>query len=328
MSAKAILGTIAGLILFVGLLWSHHRVVSNDDVITIGLLQTASHPALDQVREGFIEKMEGLAPGRVRFVVENAEGSLSQARLIAELFHVRSKVNAIFAIGTPAIQAAAATEKVKPIIIAAVSDPESLGLTGPGTNVCGLTDRVDTEKQADLLQQLLPDARKAAILYHTGEHNSQAMVVRMQRSLESRGLEVLTSGVHCESEIAQAVTAASRRADVILVPTDNLLAGAMPLVVAEASRRQTPLIVSDICLVQMGALAAQGANYRELGRQSALVAHEVLFQGHSPEDVGVADPLDAATVLNASTMETLHLILPKALEGVCSFVRQGGDHGQ
>ena len=42
--------------------------------ITIGILQTASHPALDASREGFINKMKSSLGEKVSFVIKNAQG--------------------------------------------------------------------------------------------------------------------------------------------------------------------------------------------------------------------------------------------------------------
>jgi putative ABC transport system substrate-binding protein len=283
-----------------------------EHVLTIGILQTASHPALDEAREGFIAELTRLMGAKsLEFVVQNAEGSLSSAQTIAKHFHVHKKIDAIYAIATPAVQAMAKVEKEKPIFIAAVSDPESLGILYPGTNLCGTTDRVDTEAQADLVMHLVPDLQRVAILYHPGENNSEVMVKRMQLSLEKRGLEVLTLGVHSESDIVPVVHAAARKAGAILVPTDNLLVGAMPVVAREALRNGCPLIASDLPSAAKGALVAQGADYSDLGKTAAAMAYEVLIEGKSPADAGIVHPSNAKTVFNKNALNQLQIFLPE-----------------
>ncbi len=287
-----------------------YKSKENKEMLTIGILQTATHPALDQAREGFMEEISRLTEGKVRFVIQNAEGSLSQAQTIAESFHAHRKIDAIYAIATPAVQAAARAEKKKPIFIAAVTDPESLGIIFPDTNICGTSDRIDTEAQADLILKLVPAVQTVSIVYNPGENNSQIMVQRMQQSLEKRGLKIVTLGVHSESEIAQTIGLASRKGEVILVPADNLLVGAMPLVAREALKKGSPLFASDIPSVEKGALIAQGADYSVLGKNTAEIAYRVLFSGNTPQEMGIVHPTHSKILLNKRAIEELKISIP------------------
>ncbi len=305
---------LVGSIVILGGIFLYQRLTKEEKpMMTIGILQTATHPALDQAREGFIEELSRLASGKVRFVIQNAEGSLAQAQSIAENFHAHRKIDAIYAIATPAVQAAARVEKQKPIFIAAVSDPESLGVIFPGSNVCGTTDRIDTEAQADLILKLVPTVQTVAIIYNPRENNSQVMVEQMKKSLEKRELQYTILGVNSESEIAPTIAMAARKGDVILVPADNLLVGAMPLVAREALQRKRPLIASDIPSVTKGALIAQGADYAELGKATAAIAHRVLFEGSSPEEMGVVHPACSKILINKDVLEKLQIPVSKDL---------------
>ncbi len=301
------LHAFAFIIVILGCFFCYKGFSKPESVCTIGIIQTASHPALDQARDGFMTEIRRLSNHKVDFVIQNAEGSLSQAHIIAESFHTHKKIKAIFAIGTPAVLAAAKAEKQKPLFIAAVSDPESLGIIHPGTNICGTTDQVNTDAQAELILKLVPTVQTVSILYNPGENNSQIMVTKMQQSLEKRGLKNATFGVHAENEIAQTVAAAARKGEVILIPNDNLLAGAMTLVAKEALKKKCPLFVSDIALVEKGALAAQGAEYSDLGKNTAEMAHKVL-SGESPEKVGIVHPSSSKLIVNQSVLDALEII--------------------
>jgi putative tryptophan/tyrosine transport system substrate-binding protein len=270
--------------------------------------------------------MNRLSGQKVDFVIQNAEGSLSQAQSIAKNFHAHKKISSIFAIGTPAVQAAAKSEKQKPIFIAAVSDPESLGIIFPGTNICGTTDQINTESQADLILKLVPTVKTVSIVYNPGENNSQIMVKKMQQSLQKRGLKNITLGVHAENEIAQTIAAASRQGEVILIPNDNLLAGAMTLVAKEAQKKNCPLFVSDIALVEKGALAAQGDEYAEMGKTTAEMAHKVLFLENRPENVGIVHPTSSKIFINKAVLGALQISLPEDL--ISSTLIEGASHAR
>lgn len=302
MSSKLFLLAIAA---FAVVGWFAFKGTSHVETLTIGILQTASHPALDQSRDGFIAEMRHLSPKKIDFVVQNAEGSLSQAQTIADNFHAHKKISAIFAIGTPAVQAAARAEKEKPVFIAAVSDPASLGVIRPGTNICGTTDQVNTDAQVDLILELVPNAQTITLIYNPSENNSQTMVKKIQKSLEKQGLKNTTFGVHSISDLPQTVRAASARGEAILIPNDNLVASAISLVAKEASLKKCPLFVSDIALVEKGAVAAQGADYFEMGKTTAALAHQVLFLEKTPEAIGIVHPINPKTVINEDVLKKL-----------------------
>ncbi len=320
------LSILAGVIIVLGTFFCYKGLSQDKSIVTIGIIQTASHPALDQARDGFIAEMNHLSGQKVDFIIQNAEGSLSQAQSIAKNFHAHKKINGIFAIGTPAVQAAAKAEKQKPIFIAAVSDPESLGIIFPGTNICGTTDQINTESQADLILKLVPTVQTVSIVYNPGENNSQIMMKKMQQSLQKRGLKNVTLGVHAENEIAQTIAAASRKGEVILIPNDNLLAGAMTLVAKEALKKKCPLFVSDIALVEKGALIAQGDEYSEMGKTTAEMAHKVLFLENNPENVGIVHPTSSKIFINKDVLEELQISLPKDL--VSSTLIEGVSHAR
>lgn len=326
MSFKAIIilciGFAAGLLLFKKIENRHH-----DSRITIGILQTASHPALDQVREGFMQEMQRNAQQPLHFVVQNAEGSLTQAQSIASNFHSHRKIKAILAIGTPAVQAIARVEKEKPIFISAVSAPESLGILESNTNLCGTTDRTDTRAQAELTVDLIPHVDTITILYSLGEANSQIMVHKMKASLEEQGFHPTLLGIHTESEIAAAVHSIARKSQALITPADNLVATAMPLLVKETLKHKLPFIVSDPLCVFQGALAAVGADYHTLGEQTAVLAQRVLFQQESPEGVGIHNPAGLKTVINQKALTLLELSAAEHLLSRSELV-QGGCHAQ
>jgi putative tryptophan/tyrosine transport system substrate-binding protein len=291
--------------------------------LTIGIIQTATHPALDQAREGFIAEMRTLMKGEVEFVLQNGEGSLSQMQMIAENYHSHKKIDAIYAIATPAVQAQARKEKLKPIFIAAVSDPEALGVIYPGTNVCGTSDAVDTDAQAELIAKLFPHVGQVAIIYNPAESNSCVTVKQMEQSLDKKGIRHLTLGLHSESEIAQTINQAVRKAQLILVPADNLIVGAMPLVAKLAREKKCPLVVSDTPSVAKGALVCRGADYQELGKKTAKMAYKVLIEGKSPQEVGIKHPENSKILLNQSVAEELGVVIPEELQSQITLVTGG-----
>lgn len=280
---------------------------------SLGIIQTALHPALDAVYDGFIEELTNTMGNNIAYTVKNAQGSIASAHAIAQQFHANKTYNAFFAIGTPAAQAMHSQEKEKPIIIAAVSDPNAAGLMHAPTTICGVQDMVDVAAIVDLLKQLVPQAKTVGLLYTAGEANSIALVKKMRGALENLGLIVMDFAVSGEADIPVVMELACRKTDVMLAPTDNTVASSISLITTLAHNYKKPLIVSDNMLVKSGALAARGVDYRACGKQAARIAYAVLVEGKKPNELPIEQAQSEQIVINQKTLDALGLTIPESL---------------
>ncbi len=287
---------------------------------TIGILQTASHPALDAARDGFMEELQGALGNEVAFVIQNAQGSVSQAHSIAQQFHANQNISGIFAIATPAAQAMSSVEKTKPIFIAAVTDPQALGLLHRDTNVCGTNDMIDVQGEIDLVRQFVPTAKTVGLLYTSGETNSLVLVQQMKKLLIAQGMEVVDCAVSTEADMQAAMESACRKVDVVLAPTDNTVASTIALTSSLANKYKKPFLVSDNMLVMAGPLAARGIDYKNCGRESAKVAYKVLVEGKKPFELPIEQAESKEVFVNHRTLQMLGSKLPEALHAEIIFV--------
>ena len=312
---------IGGVCAFIGgvILFKHFTSVddtksSKQARFTIGILQTASHPALDAVREGFMEELTKSTHSDVAFIVRNGEGSTANIHTIAQQFHNDQKIDAVLAIATPAAQALATVEKNKPIFIAAVTDPDSLGLMHATTNVTGTKDSIDVARVIDMLIALVPTATKVGLLYNNGEINSVFLVKQLRSELEKHTLSVIDFGISSESDLPTAVQIACMKSDVLLTPTDGMVALTISLIASLADKNKKPLIVSDNTLVSYGALASRGVDYKDSGKQTAQMAYQVLIGAKNPYEMPVEQAHSQAIYINKKRLHALGLVVPEALQ--------------
>ncbi len=282
---------------------------------TIGILQTASHPALDAARDGFMEELQHKLGDSVEFIVQNAQGSIANAHALAQQFHANQQFNGFFAIATPAAQALSSLEKNRPVIIAAVTDPSALGLTHVlNTNVCGTTDMIDVNAEIEMLTQLVPQAKNIGIIYTAGEVNSIALVKQMHQEVAARGLTATDFAIGSEADLHAIIELACRKTDLLLAPTDNTVASTIAAIAAITAKHKKPLIVSDNMLVKCGALAARGVDYKATGKQAAEIAYKVLVEGQKPEELPIAEPKIETVYINKNVLDALGLTIPDILK--------------
>ena len=129
---------------------------------TVGILQLTEHSALDAANDGFVKaiKESGL---KVKIDQKNAQNDQSTCKSIADKF-VGDGVDLIYAIATPAAQAAAGATADIPIVGCAITDYAASGLVQdndkPGTNVTGASDLTPVAEQLEMMQKVLPDVKE------------------------------------------------------------------------------------------------------------------------------------------------------------------------
>jgi putative tryptophan/tyrosine transport system substrate-binding protein len=273
--------------------------------ITIGIIQTASHPALDAVKQGFLEELRIQLGVPFEVIEQNAQGSMNTAYAIAQSLHADSKVNIIVAIGTLAAQTVASIEKEKPIVFAAVTDPQVLGITAQ-PNVCGVSDRVDINKQVAELKRLMPSVRTVGILFNPAEANSVRAVEEMEQVLIREKLIPQLFSITDESTVSLVTTTACKHSDVLMVPTDNLVASTMPFIARISLQAHRGVIVGDQMLVEKGALAsAGGIDYYNHGKDVAQYAISVLKGNARPHELPIGVSTGAKVLINEQVAQQL-----------------------
>lgn len=205
------------------------------------------------------------------------------------------------AIATPSAQAVAGATKDIPILITAVTDPVGAKLVNslqkPGTNVTGTTDMNPIKEQLELLKQLVPGAKNIGVIYNAGEQNSQTQVKKVKELASGLGLEVSEATVTSTAEVMQATQSLVGKVQAIYVPTDNMVVSAANSVVQVADQNKIPIISGESSVVEKGALATIGIDYKKLGEQTGEMAIRII-NGEKPQDMPVESQKEFSIVIN------------------------------
>lgn len=290
----------------------------SDDTTKIGIIQLAEHPALDQAYEGFMDGLEeaGYTEDNTVFDYQNASNDQSNCKTIADKF-VNDGDDLIYAIATPAAQSVAQATSDIPILVNAVTDPAASGIVedneAPGGNVSGVSDLTPVEEQIDLLQQLLPDAKKVAVMYCSSEDNSKIQAEMAEKALDEAGIEWEEATVADSSSIQQVTESLIGKVDAIYIPTDNLLAEGMSAVAQVSNANGIPCIVGESGMVSNGGLATYGIDYYRLGEMAAEQAVAILEDGKSPADMPIEylSAEDCVLTINKTVAEELGITIPE-----------------
>ncbi len=286
-----------------------------EEAVKIGVIQYAEHPALDQATKGFEDYLKENGYENAEIDYKNAQNDQSNCTTIAQTF-VNDRDDLIYAVATPAALAVANETKDIPIVVSAVTDLKSAGLVEdnekPGTNVTGASDLNPVDGQLALLKQLLPDAKKIAIMFTNSEVNSRYQADLAEAECEKIGLEYVEATVTDSNQIQQVTESLIGKVDAIYIPTDNLLAEGMASVTQVANENNLPCIVGEEGMVSNGGLATYGIDYYELGKLAGAQAVAILKNGDKPQDMAVEYlPTEKLTLcVNAKTAKQLGIEIP------------------
>jgi putative ABC transport system substrate-binding protein len=287
--------------------------------VTIGVIQFAVHPSLDNCYNGFKQGLEeaGYKEGQnVKFDFQNAQADTSNADLMAKTM-VSKKEDMIVGIATPAAMSAYSATKNSniPVVFTAVSDPLKAGivksLDKSGTNCTGSSDVLPLEQQVKMIRAFLPNAKKIGIIYTTSEPNSVAQLAEIKKIAANYKFEIVDVGVTNSSEVQSAAASiVAKGVDCINNFTDNNVVDNLSTVLQAANKAKIPVFGSEEEQVKKGCLASQSIDYVALGKETGKMAAKILKGEAKAQDMAVYLVKDCSPVYNKTACQSLGLTLP------------------
>lgn len=293
----------------------------------VGLVQIVQHPALDEATRGIVDGLakKGLVEGKdISIDRQNAQGDQSNLDTIVRRF-LHDKEQLIFAVATPSAQAVANATAEIPVVGTAITDFVAAKLVQsnekPGTNVTGTSDAVDIAAQLTALQELMPNLHTLGVVYNTSEINSELQVAALEEAAAARNIEVKRYAVSSVNDIPQAAGQLVQEAQAVFVPTDNVVASALPALVSAAHAASVPVFGSERAHVQNGAVAALSIDFYTLGVRAGEMGADILLGNAKPETTAVETQREYALVINRAEVEKLGLTLPAGWEARAEWVQ-------
>ena len=287
--------------------------------VTVGVIQYATHPSLDNCYEGFVQ---GLAEGgyvegdNLTIDFQNAMGDMANSDMQAKTM-VSNGEDMLVGIATPsAMSAYAATkDEGKPVVFVAVSDAVAAGIVKsneePGTNCTGVSDVLNLEEQVKMIRAFQPEAKKIGIIYTTSEPNSVSHLEKIKPIAEKYGFEIVAEGISSAAEVATAASSLiAKDVDCINNFTDNNVVDNLPLVLHATDEAGIPVYGSEVEQVVNGCLATQGIDYVALGREAGLMAAKILNGEAEPATMAVGLIDEVTPAYNSEVAARLGVALP------------------
>lgn len=252
---------------------------------TVGICQLMQHAALDTATQGFMDALTEKLGDSVTFDLQNAQGEPTTCSTIVTAF-VANEYDLIMANATPALLAAVSATDTIPILGTSVTDyATALAIddmdasVGTGINVSGTSDGVPAQLYADVLMELIPEAKKVSIVYCSAEPNSEFQADQFIACMDAIGVETTVYTFTDSNDIQAVVTAAIEDADAMYIPTDNTAASNMTIVTNICAPAGMPIICGEEGMCGSGGLATITISYYDIGYVCGEMAYDILVNG-------------------------------------------------
>jgi len=248
-----------------------------------------------------------------------ADGQLDRMPVMAAELIARRVAVLLIGGNTAAVRSVVAAAQSTPIVFTTGVDPVEAGIVSslnrPGGNVTGVTS-VGGElgpKRLELLHEVLPDAKKIALLVN--QNNPLTADVNVPTTLAAAarlGLEMIVVNGGAESEIETAfATAVQQGADALYVGSDAVLVSRRQQIAAAALRHKLPTIGTGPETGRAGLLMSYGPDQTEMYRQAGVYIGRIL-KGEKAGDLPVLQPIKFTLVVNLKTAKALGLTIPES----------------
>ncbi len=324
MKAKKLISLILTIALLVTTAFSMSACSNKDkttskDSYTIGIVQTLEHDALDAATKGFQDALKERLGSKVTFDYKNAQNDSPTCATIVNNF-VSNKVDLILANATSALQAAQSGTSTIPVLGTSITDyATALGMsdwTGKtGTNISGTSDLAPLDKQADMLHELFPNAKKVGLLYCSAESNSLYQIDTIQPKLEAYGYTCTRYSFSDSNDITSVAQNACKE-EVIYIPTDNTAANNTELINNVFSPAGIPVIAGEKGICKGCGVATLSIDYYDIGYETGKMAYEILVDGKNPGDMEVRSASNTKKMYNVDLCKALNITVPDDYEAI------------
>jgi putative ABC transport system substrate-binding protein len=220
---------------------------------------------------------------------------------------------------TPATTAVQRETRTIPIVFADVGDPVASGIIArldrPSGNTTGfaILEASLGSKWLELLSEIVPGLKRAAILFNPGTAPASAYMPSLETAARSLKVVPIIAPVHSDVEIETAIIALGHElgGGLVLLPDVFTTAHRVPIISA-AARNKVPAVYGFSYFVREGGLLSYGIDLVDIFRRAATYVDRIL-RGEKPGDLPVQFPTKFEMVVNLTTAKALGLAVPPSI---------------
>lgn len=283
----------------------------------IGLTYFGPELAFDNLARGLWDELRTLGyvkDSNLTVIAQHAGGEMANLQPI-HLNMDNQDVDLVLVTSTPGITASIPTVKRHPIVFSFTFTPLEAGAGKSYTdhlpNMTGVGSFPPVEKTMDFIREIIPGVKRIGTLYNSSEINSQLVVKQAREYLKDNNIQLVENTIINSSEVYQAISALCiRNVDAVWITGDNTAMQAFHGIAKVCRENNMPLIMNDTEFVEMGALAAVGISWYDVGKRTASYVARVL-NGESPANIPIENYVKEQITINPEIAASLNIKIPE-----------------
>ncbi len=275
---------------------------------------------VEETERGMMDALKdaGLVDTRdYTLIRRNAQGDVGTLNTMVDAA-IAEKPDILFALCTPALQAAVKKVRDRNVVFGCVADPVAAGAGKSYTdhlpNFAGVSVEADFAGMLRLLRATMPAARRIGTLYNPSEVNSEIYKERLEKLSKENGLLLEAVPAYQSSEVLNAAEAlCAKRVDAICQISDNLIGSAFASLGQAARKAKVPVLAMSSDPVERGyAFAGVARDYYDCGRQTAEIGLKIA-RGAPAATIPFVPPSRTRILINEPAARLLGIRVPAAV---------------
>ena len=127
-------------------------------------------------------------------------------------------------------------------------------------------------------------------------------------------MQVLEATVSNVNDIQQAAASLNGKVQGMWLPTDNVLASAIPALAKVANPSTIPVIAGERGMTEAGCLGSISVDYYEIGRMTGQMGADILDGKKKPAEMPVQHVANGTPVFNMKTAAAIGITIPDELK--------------
>ena len=273
------------------------------------LIHETRQGVLDQLNESDILKQHNITIDE-----KNAQNEFTMAQSIIQDI-VRQKYDYLMTLSTPALQVSAQGNKTIPHVFGAVTDPYRMGVAKTPEDhlpqLTGVATLQPVETTIKIMREIFPEAKRIGIVWNTAEACSEACTYKAREAVKKYGFELLEANVSSTAEVLDALRSLiARDIDIFITSGDNTVLMALGTIAKILNQQKIPYFTNGPTDVQRGAFLSIGADYYEVGRETARLAIRVI-NGERPRDIPIENYAPETMYINLALAQKYGITIPE-----------------
>ena len=178
--------------------------------------------------------------------------------------------------------------------------------------------KVNIDEQAQLLNELFPEAKNVGLLYCSAEANSAYQVNTIRGYLEELGYTCTDYTFADSNDLASVVTNAASSCDVIYIPTDNTAASSTGIINNICLPAGIPIITGEEGICGGCGVATLSIDYYDIGYAAGEMAYQILEEGADVSSMEIAYAPEVTKKYNADICSELGIEVPEGYEAIAA----------